>query len=153
MRQGKPAVCLRVFFVIFVSFQLLACKSSLPITSASFSNSDGSSSPELRLEIAETNSTRQLGLMYRKEMSETGGMLFIFPDETERAFWMKNTYLGLDIIYLNSDKQVVSISKNAVPHSLKRRESKLPAKYVVELLAGSSEKWKITPGSQLKTAP
>lgn len=115
----------------------------------SFSNLDGTSSPVINVDKALTNSDRSFGLMYRKKMPENKGMLFVFPNEEIRSFWMKNTYLPLDIIYISSSGKVVSIVKNAIPLTQTSRPSLAPAKYVVEVNAGLADKWKIAKGSTL----
>jgi hypothetical protein len=102
--------------------------------------------PRLKAEIAVTPGARQLGLMYRKEMEPHSAMLFVFPDERHQSFWMKNTYLSLDIIFINKEKQVVSISHEAVPLSLTPRESAEDAMYVVEVLGGLAKQWGLTKG-------
>jgi len=128
---------------------LTAGRTNVSSVKAEFLNPNSTTSPKLSLEVAETQGARKVGLMYRKELAATSGMLFIFPGESERSIWMKNTFLGLDIIFLTADKVVLSISKNATPHSLDRMNSKGPAKYVVEVLAGSADKWGVVKGSKL----
>lgn len=115
----------------------------------SFTSPDATRSPVISCELAHTHGERQLGLMYRKKLEPESGMLFIFPGETERSFWMKNTYLELDMIFVNSNFEVVSVIHRAVPQSVTPRKSKKPAKYVVEVLGGSAERWGIVPGSKM----
>jgi hypothetical protein len=100
------------------------------------------------IEIADTPAEQQQGLMDRTSMLETQGMLFIFNVEKEQGFWMKNTILPLDIIYINSKKEIVSIQKNAQPYSLKNLPSGLPAQYVVETIAGFSDMHALKPGDR-----
>lgn len=133
----------------FLFLQAIACKEGLAESRAYFLNPDGSKSPNLTLEVADSASSRKLGLMYRKELEQTNGMLFVFPEESKRGFWMKNTYISLDIIYLNSKKEVVSISKDTVPLSQSQYRSVLPSQYVVEIGAGLSKTWGIIKGSRL----
>ena len=68
------------------------------------------------VEFAKNEMERSLGLMYRSSMDEHQGMWFIFPEEAPRSFYMRNTEISLDIIYLDKDKKVVSIAKNARPY-------------------------------------
>lgn len=70
---------------------------------------------ELDIEIADTVEERAKGLMYRTELGEDSGMLFVFNQESENAFWMKNTLIPLDIIFINSEGVIVDIQKNAQP--------------------------------------
>lgn len=74
--------------------------------------------------------------MYRNELLAFSGMLFIFPQETLLSFWMKNTPLPLDIIYINASFTIVHIAENTTPYSTIRIPSKHPARYVLEVNAG-----------------
>ncbi|MDX1462515.1 MAG: DUF192 domain-containing protein [Marinirhabdus sp.] len=104
----------------------------------------------LELEVAEGEYETQTGLMYRKSMKDNRGMLFIFPNEIRRSFYMKNTEFGLDIIYLNSNNEVVSIQKNAKPLDQTSLPSEAPAKYVLEVNAGLTDTWNLEPGDILE---
>ncbi|MEA1877984.1 MAG: DUF192 domain-containing protein [Bacteroidota bacterium] len=88
------------------------------------------------IEIADDDFQTQRGLMYRRSMKDNRGMLFIFPDVEERSFWMKNTFLSLDILYIDANKKIVSIAENVTPRSEESIWSEAPAKYVVEVVAG-----------------
>jgi uncharacterized protein len=94
----------------------------------------------LDIEIADKDNERMQGLMYRQSMQENEGMLFIFPNEEPRSFWMKNTYIPLDIIYINSQKEIVSIQKCTQPLSTYSIPSEKPAMYVLEVNAGFTDK-------------
>ncbi len=100
----------------------------------------------LEIEFAESEYETQTGLMYRKSMQPNRGMLFIFEDEERKAFYMKNTEFALDIIYINSDLEVVSMIKNAKPFDRTSLPSEAPAKYVLEVNAGLSETWGLEKG-------
>ncbi len=101
----------------------------------------------ISIEIAQTDATREQGLMYRKSMPDSCGMLFIFDGMQPLNFWMKNTHLPLDIIYVDDKFAIVSIAKNAVPYSEVNIPSGKDAMYVVEVNAGFSEKYHIATGS------
>ena len=98
---------------------------------------------ELDIEIAETDYETQTGLMYRSAMKENQGMLFIFQEERMHSFYMKNTEIPLDILYLGSDFKVRSIHENAVPFDETGLSSKVPVQYVLEINAGLTQKWNI----------
>jgi uncharacterized membrane protein (UPF0127 family) len=100
-------------------------------------------------EIAETEETRHLGLMYREGMKEDQGMLFIFPREEPQGFYMRNTILSLDIIFVNSKKQIVKIHKRTEPFSENTLPSVKPAVYVVEVNAGYADKFGIKEGNYI----
>lgn len=101
------------------------------------------------IEIAQIPEEREQGLMYRKSMSDKQGMLFMFEYPEPQSFWMRNTYISLDIIYLNEKMEVVSIQKNAPPQSEKPLPSGKPAQYVLEINGGLSDKLGIKPGMKV----
>ncbi|MBO6881402.1 DUF192 domain-containing protein [Winogradskyella sp.] len=109
------------------------------------SNSD-SIVKTLDIEIADNDYETQTGLMYRTELGTNQGMLFIFPDSQLRSFYMKNTKIPLDIIYINEDKTIVSFQKNAKPYDETSLPSDAPAKYVLEINGGLSDKWMLNVG-------
>ena len=88
--------------------------------------------------------------MYRNELPEFSGMLFIFPQEQPLKFWMKNTPRPLDIIYINAEYRIVSIAENTRPHSETQIPSKHPAKYVLEINAGFCHGHGIVAGDRLE---
>ncbi|MEC3906984.1 DUF192 domain-containing protein [Tamlana sp. 2201CG12-4] len=97
----------------------------------------------LDIEIADTDFDIQTGLMYRNSMEQNQGMLFIFDDEKERFFYMKNTKFSLDLIYIDSNKNIVSFQKNAKPFDETSLPSNVPAKYVLEINSGLVDLWGI----------
>lgn len=91
---------------------------------------------KLKVEVANDNLKREKGLMYRDYLGDDEGMLFIFDEEKPLTFWMKNTYIPLDIIFLNSQKQVVQIYTNTKTNqTIETYPSIVPAQYVVEVNA------------------
>ena len=102
------------------------------------------------IEFAKNDEERALGLMYRSSMDEHQGMWFIFPEEAPRSFYMRNTEIPLDIIYLDKDKKVVSIAKNARPYDETSLPSEKPAMYVLEINGGLSDKWGIEKGDRME---
>ena len=104
---------------------------------------------KIDIEIANTDSERALGLMFRDKMKENQGMLFIFDNEDYRSFWMKNTILPLDMIFVNADFKITNIRKHTKPYDLSQYTSTKPAKYVVEVNAGFTDKYNIKPGDKI----
>ena len=102
------------------------------------------------VELADTPEKRHLGLMYRQDLKENEGMLFLFPKEEPLTFWMKNTPLSLDIIFINQARQIVSILKEATPYSEKHLPSGRPAQFVLEVLAGFCGKKGIEVGDRVE---
>jgi len=104
---------------------------------------------ELDIETVSKPKDVQQGLMYRKSMEENRGMLFLMPKEEKQSFWMKNTHFPLDIIFINSNKEIVSIGKNTVPFSKDPVPSNVPAKYVLEVNAGYCKKYNVQVGDKV----
>nr|WP_321452604.1 DUF192 domain-containing protein [uncultured Carboxylicivirga sp.] len=98
------------------------------------------------IEIAEDDYKRALGLMYRYSMLDKQGMLFIMEREDQQSFWMKNTYISLDIIYVDKDYKIVQIHKYTEPLSEQPIPSIKKAKYVVEVNEGYCDQFKIKEG-------
>jgi len=109
-----------------------------------FVRADSSISARIFIEIAESPEAQAQGLMYRRSLPEKGGMLFIDPAPSMRSFWMKNTPLALDIIFVNDQGEVVNIVKRTTPYSEEHILSTGPAQYVVEVRAGFTDKFNIT---------
>ena len=105
---------------------------------------------KIDIEIADNTPERMQGLMYRKSMDENRGMLFVFQNNEQRGFYMKNTIIPLDIIFLDSAKQVLKIFKNTTPFSERTLESGMPAKFVVEVNAGYTDRYGIKDGDRIK---
>lgn len=110
---------------------------------------EGDTIQHLDIEIADDDYQRETGLMYRQKMEGNQGMLFIFEEEQPRGFYMKNTYIPLDLIFLNSQNKVVNIAKDAVPEDPSTIPSQAPAQYVLEVNAGLSELWNLEVGDSL----
>lgn len=102
------------------------------------------------IETAESEEEQTLGLMYRTGLAENQGMLFIFKEEEAHSFWMKNTILSLDIIFLNAKREIIKIHKDTVPYQESPGyESGKPALYVVEVNAGYCEKFNVKEGDKI----
>lgn len=96
------------------------------------------------IELAQSDYEQQTGLMHRSSMEMNQGMLFMYKDERPRpTFYMKNTQIPLDLIYINADKKIVEINKNAQPYNENPIRAKQPAQYVLEVNAGFVDKYKI----------
>lgn len=101
------------------------------------------------LELADSEQERQQGLMFRKELCKTCGMLFVFENSENRSFWMENTYLPLDIIFIDDTGKIINITPDAVPlDSSKRYNSTRPAKYVLEVNSGFSKEFDLVAGDR-----
>ena len=87
--------------------------------------------------------------MHRQEMKPDHGMLFVYESSQHVSMWMKNTYIALDMVFINSDWVVERIHQNAKPHSRISIHSGASVRYVLELNAGTSERIGLKPGSKL----
>ena len=101
------------------------------------------------VEIADTEPEREKGLMFRKELPEGQGMLFDFHREQEVGFWMKNTYVSLDMIFIRGDGRILSIAENTEPLSTRVIPSNGPVRAVLEVVAGTARKFGIAPGDRV----
>jgi len=101
------------------------------------------------IEVADNNRLRARGLMYRRSLPENAGMLFIHNEEEIQSFWMKNTYIPLDMIFVNADKEIVTIHVNTAPLKEWNYASTKPALYVVEVNAGFTNRHGIGTGDKI----
>ena len=103
----------------------------------------------LDIEIADNDYETQTGLMYRNSMESNQGMLFIFEDSRPRYFYMKNTHIPLDLIYINENRKIVSTQLNAKPYDETSLPSNANAKYVLEVNAGLFDQWNLKVGDSI----
>jgi len=101
------------------------------------------------VEMATTEEEKTTGLMYRKELPDGKGMLFDFSPEQQISMWMKNTYISLDMIFIRADGRILRIAENTEPHSTKIISSGGLAKGVLEVIAGTAQKYGIQPGDRV----
>jgi hypothetical protein len=101
------------------------------------------------VEIADTPEARTRGLMYRKDLGADRGMLFLFEHDGDWQFWMKNTLLSLDMIWLSSDGRIVGIVADTEPLSLRSVGPGVPARAVLEVNAGFARKHGIATGDRV----
>jgi len=106
----------------------------------------------INVEVADDNQERSSGLMLREALDKNSGMLFVFDDEDYRSFWMKNTLIPLDILFINDDLEIVDI-KNAVPckeDPCALYRSSAPVRYVLEVNANFTYKNGVNTGDKLQ---
>ena len=90
------------------------------------------------MEVADTPAKRELGLQYRRELADDRGMLFLFPSEQIQSFWMKNTPIPLDMIFIGSDRRIVGIIEQTIPFSTDSVSVSAPSQFVLEIKGGLS---------------
>lgn len=115
-----------------------------------FTNQDtGDTLSRIAIEVADSEEERAQGLMNRSQMADSVGMLFMFEDAQPRAFWMKNTKIPLDILYVDENQEVVMIYKGVAPYSEQSVPSYKDAKYVVEVNGGYTSEHNIKEGDHI----
>jgi len=154
----RPALLLGAVLLLGVTSCREAPESSLKTESVAFTKEgtltlyrgeSDSLLARLDIEIAESEYETQTGLMYRKSMEERQGMLFIFPDEARHSFYMKNTLIPLDILFIRGDRSIANIARNAQPMDESGIPSAGPVQYVLEINAGLSDRWGLKEGDRV----
>jgi uncharacterized membrane protein (UPF0127 family) len=115
-----------------------AGSTSAPPAAATTTIDTGERKLTFRVELAITPSEQERGLMFRKSMDADAGMLFVSENERPHVFWMKNTLIPLDMIFIGANRRIVGIVQNAEPQSLTGRQVDGPSQYVLEIGGGLS---------------
>ncbi len=126
---------LSAFVWLFV-FTVSACDAQPKVT---INTKDGRH-VGFEVEVADTPAKREMGLMYRTELADDRGMIFLFPNESQQSFWMKNTPRSLDIIFIGKDRKIVGIVEQATPFSLDPRFVEGQSQFVFEINGGLSKR-------------
>jgi len=111
---------------------------------------DGGEPVTVRVEIARTPSERERGLMYRRHLAEDAGMLFLFDRMEHQSFWMENTLIPLDIIFVDDRLEVVGVVRNAQPRTRDDRSVEGESQYVLEVNAGFARRNGVGPGTRVR---
>lgn len=104
----------------------------------------------LDIEVAEGDSAQARGLMDRRSLPRNGGMLFVGDEVEEKSFWMENTPMPLDIIFIGPDSQVVNIARRTRPYSRESITSEGPAQFVLEVRSGMADRLGITDSTRFR---
>jgi uncharacterized membrane protein (UPF0127 family) len=128
---GETLLCWRTPWLLLIVVGLLGCAHDPTVV---LRTSQGR--VPVAVEIAATPDARARGLMYRRDLAPDHGMLFLFPSDALHSFWMKNTVLALDMVFIGSDMRVVGIIANAQPFSTIPLKVERPSRYVLEVRAG-----------------
>lgn len=104
---------------------------------------------KFQVEIASDSRARERGLMFRKSLDRDGGMIFVFGPPAFQTFWMKNTFIPLDLLFVRADGTISSIAANAVPLSEARIPSIEPVSDVIEINGGRAKELDIAPGDKV----
>lgn len=111
---------------------------------------DGTLRSRFQAEIADDPAERSQGLMYRQELGKDKGMIFIFPQDSAGPFWMKNTLIPLDMVFIGVDKKIVSVYERATPQTTTPREPAGPYRYVLEIEGGRGDELGIRAGDSVE---
>lgn len=104
----------------------------------------------VKVEVARTDPERARGLMYRQSLEDGRGMLFLFDRPARLSFWMKNTYIPLDMIFMDARRQLVGIEENAEPLTLTPRGPQVDSQFVLEVPGGWSRAHSVAPGAEAR---
>ncbi len=155
-RKNKTQyVFLRAVFLCLLFMPLTACKdkdtdSAVALFPLSIVSKDGSETrASFKVERAITMAEQEKGLMFREVMAQDHGMIFIYPKPAQLYFWMKNTYIPLDMIFINDKNEIIHIFKNAKPHDLTHISSGGISRAALEINAGLSDKFNISVGDRI----
>ena len=137
----------RIATSILLFFVLAACTDGPCVTIVS---PEGKTLASVSVEVADTNEKRELGLMYRAHLDDNAGMIFVFPQEQQLVFWMKNTKIPLDMIFAERGGHVLGTVANAVPYSQQNVGVRGLSQYVLEVNGGFAAKHSIVPGDRME---
>lgn len=143
MRVARAFLFLTLLTVVL---QTTACQAQPKVTIATKEGRELT----FQVEVADTPTKRELGLQYRRDLAGDRGMIFLFPTESEHAFWMKNTPIPLDMIFINSDGKIVGIVEQAMPFSLDSRSVPATSRFVLEINGGLSKRHGIKIGDSIR---
>ena len=104
------------------------------------------------VEVADTAAEREKGLMFRQSMASSAGMLFVYPAPQHAYFWMKNTLIPLDMVFVDATGRVNAVQSDAVPGDLTPIDGGADVAFVLEINAGLSRAMGIAPGAQMRAA-
>ncbi len=136
--------------VLLASVLGLSSPGSARAASPNLEVDTGSGAHGFTVELARTEAEREKGLMYRRSMADTAGMLFDFGRDQMLLFWMKDTYIPLDMVFIDHGGHVVSIKRDAKPLDETTISSQVPAAGVLEVNAGVADKIGLKVGDEVK---
>jgi hypothetical protein len=143
MRARRRSFFLTLFVVLL---QVSACQAQPQVTIAT----EGGRELTFQVEVADTPAKRELGLQYRRDLAVDRGMIFLFPAESAHSFWMKNTPIPLDMIFIGKDRKIVGIVEQAVPFSTDSRSVPGASQFVLEINGGLSKSYGIKAGDTVR---
>ena len=150
---ARPRTCGRMMMSLAAAFAILVALCFNPAANAAsvqpLEIATKSGVRVFSVEMATTEEEKQTGLMYRKELPDGKGMLFDFSPEQQISMWMKNTYVSLDMIFIRADGRILRIAENTEPMSTRIISSGGLARAVLEVVAGTAQRYGIQPGDRV----
>jgi uncharacterized protein len=143
MRARRKSIFLTLVVVLL---QVSACQAQPQVTIAT----EGGRELTFQVEVADTPAKRELGLQYRRDLAVDRGMIFLFPVESDHSFWMKNTPIPLDMIFIGKDRKIVGIVEQAAPFSTDSRSVPGASQFVLEINGGLSKRYGIRAGDTVR---
>jgi uncharacterized membrane protein (UPF0127 family) len=135
----------RSFLVLAVLLCAAACQAQPKVIIQTKENRELT----FQVEVADTPAKRELGLQYRRDLAADRGMIFLFPSESHHSFWMKNTPISLDMIFINRDRKIVGIVEQAVPFSTDSRSVPAASQFVLEINGGLAGRYGLKVGDSI----
>lgn len=140
----------RFYLICVFALALAACANTgKPLKQVNIFSQNSHQKTIVDAELAADDASRMQGLMFRKVMGKKEGMLFLFPSESRMPFWMQNTYLPLDIVFISADRRIVDIAENTKPLSEDLIQPKASYHYVLEVNAGFTKEHQIKVGDRV----
>ena len=152
MKDNRYFKVIKTFIILLIIFDLIGIKDAHTSELFSLSSLEIRSGDEVHhftIEMAETSRQRAQGLQYRKSMAPDSGMLFNFRKPVSVSMWMKNTYIPLDILFINEHGKIINIAHNTEPLSLSHINAMGQVKGALELLAGTANQLNIKAGDMV----
>jgi uncharacterized protein len=146
-KEGRPMMLLAAASAVLVMLSVAPAARAASVQPLEIATRSGVQ--VFSVEMATTEEEKQTGLMYRKELPDGKGMLFDFSPEQQISMWMKNTYIPLDMIFIRADGRILRIAENTEPLSTKIISSGGLARGVLEVIAGTAQKYGIQPGDRV----
>jgi uncharacterized membrane protein (UPF0127 family) len=140
---------MRLVIALWVSFAVIGVSACQAQPQVSIMTQEGREIA-FQVEVADTPAKREMGLQYRRDLAEGRGMIFLFPREEQLSFWMKNTPIALDMIFISAERKIVGIVENTVPFSLDSRSVSGRSQYVLEINGGLSRRYGLRPGDSVR---
>ena len=146
---SRGAACTWLAVALIAAFAALAGATARAASFSTLEIATKSGVHIFSVEMATTEEEKQKGLMYRRELADGKGMLFDFSPEQQISMWMKNTYISLDMIFIRADGRILRIAENTEPESTRIISSGGLARGVLEVPAGTAQKYGIAPGDRV----